>query len=225
MALETPVNNERLEALRLEVAKANWTLPKAGLVTMHSGNASGYDPESGHLVIKPSGIDYDVLTPDKLVEVDLATGEVVGSGMKPSVDLPHHLFLYRHLPDARGIIHTHSNYATAFAACGRSIPLCLTAIADEFGAEIPCMPYTDNEGEHIGEAILKYKNRAPAILMGNHGVFAWGASPKAALKAAVMTEDVAKTVHLAMQIGKPALIPLEEAEKWYDRYHNRYGQG
>jgi len=214
-----------MNTLREEVCLVNQLLPKTGLVTMHSGNASGYDPESGHVVIKPSGIDYDVLTPDKLVEVDLATGEVVGKGLRPSVDLPHHLFLYRHMPEVRGIIHTHSNYATAFAACGMPVPLCLTAIADEFGAQIPCMPYTDNEGEHIGEAILRYRNRAPAILMGNHGVFAWGASPKAALKAAVMTEDVAKTVHLAMQIGKPAPIPPEEAEKWYDRYHNRYGQG
>ena len=101
----------------------------------------------------------------------------------------------------------------------------LTAIADEFGAEIPCAPYVDNEGKHIGEAILKHRNRAPSILMGNHGVFAWGASPKAALKAAVMTEDVAKTVWLAMQIGDPKPISPEEAEKWYDRYHNRYGQG
>ena len=100
----------------------------------------------------------------------------------------------------------------------------LTAIADEFGAEIPCAPYVDNEEEHIGEAIIKFRNRAPAILMGNHGVFAWGDSPKSALKAAVMTEDVAKTVWLAMQIGHPKPIPPEEAEKWYDRYHNRYGQ-
>jgi L-ribulose-5-phosphate 4-epimerase len=213
------------QKLREEVCEVNWLLPKTGLVTMHSGNASGYDPESGSLFIKPSGIDYESLEPDMLVEVDLKTGEVVGKGLKPSVDLPHHLFLYRNMPEIRGVIHTHSNYATAFAACGKAIPLCLTAIADEFGAEIPCMPYTDNEGEHIGEAILKYKNRAPAILLGNHGVFAWGPSPKAALKAAVMTEDVAKTVHLAMQIGKPASIPPEEAEKWYDRYHNRYGQG
>ena len=100
----------------------------------------------------------------------------------------------------------------------------LTAIADEFGAEIPCAPYVDNEGDNIGQAILKYRNRAPAILLANHGVFAWGASPAAALKAAVMTEDVAKTVWLAMQIGTPSALSPEEAEKWYDRYHNRYGQ-
>ncbi len=191
---------------------------------MHSGNASGYLPEEDLLVIKPSGMDYDQISPENLVAVRVSTGEVLTPGTRPSVDLPHHLFLYRNLPDVRGVIHTHSNYATAFAAVGRPVPLVLTAIADEFGAEIPCAPYIDNEGEHIGEAILKYRNRAPSILMGNHGVFAWGASPKSALKAAVMTEDVAKTVWLAMQIGSPAPIPPEEAEKWYDRYHNRYGQ-
>jgi L-ribulose-5-phosphate 4-epimerase len=218
--METP----QLTLLREEVAKANWALPKAGLVTMHSGNASGYDPEADLLFIKPSGMDYEAITPENLVAVRVSTGEVITQGSRPSVDLPHHLFLYRNLPEVRGVIHTHSNYATAFAAVNRPIPLVLTAIADEFGAEIPCMPYTDNEGEHIGEAILKHRNRAPSMLLGNHGVFAWGASPKAALKAAVMTEDVAKTVWLAMQIGTPQAIPPEEAEKWYDRYHNRYGQ-
>lgn len=213
-----------LASLRLEVAKANWTLPKAGLVTMHSGNASGYDPDSDLLVIKPSGMDYEDITPQNLVVVRVSTGEVIGSDLRPSVDLPHHLFLYRNMPGLHGVVHTHSNYATAFAAVGKAIPLVLTAIADEFGDEIPCAPYVDNEGEHIGEAILRHRNRSPAILLGNHGVFAWGSSPKAALKAAVMTEDVAKTVWLAMQIGEPKAIPPEEAEKWYDRYHNRYGQ-
>lgn len=214
------------EQLRLEVAKANWALPAARLVTMHSGNASGLDRETGLVYIKPSGMDYDQITPDNLAVVRLDTGENLTPGTRPSVDLPHHLFLYRNIPGLGGIIHTHSNYATAFAAVGQSIPCCLTAIADEFGGEIPCMPYVDNEGEHIGEAILQYRReRTPAILMGNHGVFAWGASPRSALKAAVMVEDVAKTVWLAKQIGSPAPIPAEEAEKWYDRYHNRYGQG
>ncbi len=213
-----------LKTLREQVCLANKMLPVAGLVTMHSGNASGVDRPSGRIVIKPSGVDYDTLTPEDLVEVDLASGEPVGSGLRPSVDLPHHLYLYRHVAEIGGIVHTHSNYATAFAAVGRAIPLCLTAIADEFGAEIPCAPYVDNEGDHIGEAILEHRNRAPSILLGNHGTFSWGPSPQAALKAAVMTEDVAKTVLLAMQLGQPAEIPPEEAEKWYDRYHNRYGQ-
>jgi L-ribulose-5-phosphate 4-epimerase len=213
-----------IQALRVEVCEANKALPRTGLVTMHSGNASGYSPEDDLLVIKPSGMDYEAITPENLVAVRVSDGTVLTPGTRPSVDLPHHLFLYRHLEGVRGIIHTHSNYATAFAAVGKPVPLVLTAIADEFGAEIPCAPYIDNEDEHIGEAILKYRNRAPAILMGNHGVFAWGASPRSALKAAVMTEDVAKTVWLAMQIGQPKPIPAEEAEKWYDRYHNRYGQ-
>jgi len=210
--------------LRQEVCHANKMLPVTGLVTMHSGNASGLVRHSGRLVIKPSGVDYDTLTPDDLVEVDLETGEVIDSRLRPSVDLPHHLYLYRNMPEICGIVHTHSNYATAMAAVGKPIPLCLTAIADQFGAEIPCTPYVDNQGDHIAQAILKYRNRAPAILLQNHGVFAWGPTPRAALKAAVMTEDVAKTVHLAMQIGKPLEIPPQEAKKWYDRYHHRYGQ-
>lgn len=216
--------SKHLDALRLAVAEANWMLPKAGLVTMHSGNASGYSSEDDILFIKPSGMDYDQITPDNVVPVRVSDGKVLAEGVRASVDLPHHLYLYRHLDGVRGVIHTHSNHATAFAAVGKPVPLVLTAIADEFGDEIPCAPYIDNEGEHIGEAILKYRNRSPAILMGNHGVFAWGNSPKSALKAAVMTEDVAKTVWLAMQIGNPTPIPPEEAEKWYDRYHNRYGQ-
>lgn len=213
-----------LDDLRREVCAANQTLPKAGLVTMHSGNASGYDPESGLLVIKPSGMDYEAITPENLVAVEVESGRVVDSNLRPSVDLPHHLFLYRHDPSLRGIVHTHSNHATAFAAVGRAIPCALTAIADEFGGEIPCMPYTHNEGDDIGRAILAYRKRAPAILLGGHGVFAWGPSPKAAIKAAVMVEDVAKTLILAYQLGEPRAMAPEEIEKWYDRYHNRYGQ-
>lgn len=213
-----------LDALRNEVAWANRMLPAAGLVTMHSGNASGIDRASGILVIKPSGMDYDRITPENLVAVNLSDGSVIDSDLRPSVDLPHHLFLYRNDPEIGGVIHTHSNHATAFAAVGRSIPCALTAIADEFGGEIPCTPYVDNEDEHIGEAILEYRKRAPAILLGNHGVFAWGANVRSALKAAVMVEDVAKTLLLARQLGNPQPIPPEEAEKWYDRYHNRYGQ-
>ena len=213
-----------LTALREEVCQVNRMLPAAGLVTMHSGNASGLDRRSGRLVIKPSGVDYDKLTPELLVEVVLETGEVVGSKLRPSVDLPHHRYLYRHMPGVCGIIHTHSNYATALAALGRPIPVCLTAIADQFGAEIPCTPYVDNEGDQIGQAILRYRNRAPAILLGNHGVFAWGPTPREALKVAVMTEDVAKTVHLALQLGQPRELAPEEVKKWYDRYRYGYGQ-
>lgn len=210
--------------LRRDVLWANKMLPASGLVTMHSGNASGLDRASGRLVIKPSGVDYETLEPEDLVEVDIRTGEVLGSKLRPSVDLPHHLFLYRNMPGVCGIIHTHSNYATAWAAVGRPIPVCLTAIADQFGAEIPCTPYVDNEGDHIGQAVLRHRNRAPAIILGNHGVFAWGPNVRDALKVAVMTEDVAKTVHLATQLGQVRELPPEEVKKWYDRYRYGYGQ-
>lgn len=211
--------------LRDEVCRVNRQLPRAGLVTMHSGNASGLDAESGKLYIKPSGVDYDALSAETMVEVDLASGEFEKAGPRPSVDLPHHLFLYRNLPGVCGVVHTHSNYATAFAACGKPIPAILTAIADEFGGEIPCAPYVDNDADQIGRAILQYRNvRAPAVLLANHGVFAWGPSPAAALKAAVMVEDVAKTVYLSMQLGDPQLLPPDEIDKWWDRYQNRYGQ-
>ncbi len=213
-----------LAQLREQVCYANKMLMETGLVTMHSGNASGLDRQSGRLVIKPSGVDYETLTPEDLVEVDLATGEIVSSRLRPSVDLPHHLYLYRHMQGVCGIIHTHSNYATAWAAVGKPIPLCLTAIADQFGAEIPCTPYVDNDEDHIGRTVLRLRNRAPAILLGNHGVFAWGPTVEDALQVAVMTEDVAKTVHLAVQLGQPREIPAEEAKKWYDRYHHAYGQ-
>lgn len=214
-----------LEGLRADVAWGNKQLPAAGLVTMHSGNVSGVERGSGTVVIKPSGMDYDLITAENLVSVDLASGEVGAGQLRPSVDLAHHLYLYRAMPEVGAVVHTHSNYATAFAACHQPIPCVLTAISDEFGGEIPCAPYVDNEGDHIGEAILEYRGRGPAILLGNHGVFAWGPSVAAAVKAAVMVEDVAKTVLLAMQVGAPVPIPREEVEKWWERYQYRYGQG
>src|SRR5579875_227927 len=212
-----------LEQLRREVWAANLEIFRAGLVTMHSGNASGIDRKKGRVIIKPSGMDYDKLRPSDLVETDL-DGRKLRGKWKPSVDLPHHLYLYRHCPEIGGVIHTHSNYATAFALLGRSIPVYLTAIADEFGAEIPCAPYVDNQGDHIGETILKHMGKAPAILLGNHGAFTWGPTPRAALKAAVMLEDVAKTCYLALVLGKPRPLAPTEVRKWYERYHTTYGQ-
>lgn len=211
------------QALRDEVCAINRLLPAAGLVTMHSGNASGLDRATGQLVIKPSGVDYEKLTPDDLVAVDLETGTAHGT-LRPSVDLPHHRYLYQHLPDVNAVVHTHSNFATAFAAVGRPIPVCLTAAADEFGGDIPCAPYVGNDGDAIGQAILAHCTRAPAILLAKHGVFAWGPTPVAALKAAVMTEDIAKTVFLAYQLGEPEPLKPQEVEQWYERYHQRYGQ-
>jgi len=211
------------EQLRREVWEANLGIYRAGLVTMHSGNASGIDRQRGMVIIKPSGVDYAKMRPTDMVVTDLDGRQVKGR-WKPSVDLPHHLYMYKKRADIGGIIHTHSSYATSFALLGLSIPVYLTAIADEFGAEIPCVPYVDNVGDHIGEAILKHMGKAPSILLAHHGAFAWGATPRAALKAAVMLEDVAKTCHLALLVGKPSPLPPEEVRKWYVRYHTTYGQ-
>lgn len=217
------MSSDFFNSIREEVWAANQALPRYNLVVMHSGNVSGRDGDT--VYIKPSGFDYDALLPLDIVPVSLGSGQPHEGSLKPSVDLPHHLYLYRHMPEVHAVVHTHSNNATAFAACHRPIPCVLTAIADEFGGEVPCAPYVDNEGDHIGEAILKHKTQAPAILLGNHGVFAWGPSVKEALKAAVMVEDVAKTVALAMGIGSPVPLAPEEVAKWSDRYQNRYGQG
>ena len=215
--------NGSLKQLRQEVWEANLGIFRAGLVTMHSGNASGIDRGNGLVVIKPSGMDYDSMRPSDLVVTDLE-GRIVEGKWKPSVDLPHHLYLYRNRPEIGGVIHTHSNYATSFALLGRSIPVYLTAIADEFGCEIPCAPYVDNQGDHIGQAILQHMGSSPAVLLGHHGVFTFGKNPRAALKAAVMLEDVARTCHLALLAGEPEPLPAGEVRKWYERYHTSYGQ-
>jgi L-ribulose-5-phosphate 4-epimerase len=217
-----------LEHLREEVFEANLGIYRAGLVTMHSGNASGIDRARRCVVIKPSGMDYEKLSPALLVVTDLRgrrieTGEP-GDRLNPSVDLPHHLYLYTKCPEVGGVVHTHSNYATSFALLGRPISPCLTAIADEFGGEIPCVPYVDNIGNHIGEAIVKHRTQAPAVLLGHHGVFTFGTDPRAAFKAAVMVEDVAKTLHLASLLGEPEALPPQEVQRWYARYHSAYGQ-
>jgi L-ribulose-5-phosphate 4-epimerase len=218
---------DSLKRLKQEVWRANVGIYRAGLVTMHSGNASGIDRRRGLVVIKPSGMDYDKLRPVDLAVTDLEGRQVEGR-WKPSVDLPHHLYLYQHCPDVGGIIHTHSNYATAFALLEKPIPPYLTAIADEFGGTIPCAPYVDNQGNHIGEAIVaaiqSSHGRVPAVLLAHHGAFAFGPTVEAAFKAAVMLEDVAKTCHLALTLGKPKPLPTSEVEKWYERYHTTYGQ-
>ena len=219
-------------ALRQEVWRANVQLPRAGLVTMHSGNASGLHRPSGLALIKPSGVDYDALRPENLVVVDLdgrpVAADRVPDGMqtslRPSVDTIHHVLLYAKDPSLGGVVHTHSNYATAWAASGRAIPCALTAIADEFGGEIPCAPYFDNEADHIAEGILRHRNRGPAILLADHGVFTFDATPTKALKAAVMVEDVAKTLWLAQAFGPVKPLSAAEIEKWWTRYHRAYGQ-
>ena len=213
-----------LDELKKLVCELDKELPKRGLVTMTSGNVSGRDPVSGYAVVKPSGVSFEALTPEDMVLVDL-NGSVVEGTRKPSVDMPTHLYIYRHRPDVNGIVHTHSNYATSFAALGQPIPAVLTAIADEFGGPIPCGPYCQIGEEEIGQAVVEHIGSSPAILLRSHGVFTIGPTPQAAFKAAVMVEDVAKTVHLAMLRGTPMPIPPEEVERGHRRYVEKYGQG
>ncbi len=202
----------------------NLALPKNGLVTWTSGNVSGRDRETGYVIIKPSGVLFEDLTPADLIVVDLDGGLIEGK-LKPSVDTATHLYVYRHRPDVGGIVHTHSPYATAFAALGCPIPVYLTAMADEFGEPIPVGAYAQIGGEAIGAEIVRAIGDSPAILMKNHGVFTVGPTPTAATKAAVMVEDVARTVHLALQLGQPEEIPADEVARAHRQYMEKYGQG
>jgi len=212
-----------LEPLREEVCRLHLELPKWGLVTWTSGNVSGRDRETGYVVIKPSGVRYDELRPELMVVVDLE-GSVIEGELKPSSDTASHLYIYRHRPDVGGIVHTHSPYATAFAAVGQPIPVYLTAIADEFGGPIPCGGFAPIGGEEIGREVVEHIGDSPAILLKNHGVFAIGPDPTAAVKAAVMVEDVARTVFLARQLGEPEVIPEEVVRRLRRRYIEEYGQ-
>ncbi len=212
-----------LEKLRQEVWAMNLELPKSGLVTWTSGNVSGRDKETGYVVIKPSGVRYEQLRPEDLVVVDL-DGQVIEGHLKPSVDTATHLYIYRHRSDVGGVVHTHSPYATSFAALGRPIPVYLTAMADEFGGPIPVGAYAKIGAEEIGREVVRSIGQSPAILIKNHGVFTIGPTPTAATKAAVMVEDVARTVHLALLLGQPEEIPPEEVARGHRYYAEQYGQ-
>lgn len=212
-----------LERLREEVCEMNLELARNRLVTMFSGNVSGRDPETNYVVIKPSGMSYRTMKPEDMVIVDM-NGNVVEGKHKPSVDTLTHLYIYRHRPDVNGITHTHSNYATSFAALGQPIPVYLTAMADDFGGPVPCTDYAPVGSEAIGKEILRVIGKSPAVLVKNHGVFTIGKSPSEALKIAVMLEDIAKTIHLALLRGKPEEIPPEEVERAYNWHQKFYGQ-
>ncbi len=209
--------------LRVEICRLNVELPRHNLVAWTSGNVSGRDPQTGFVVIKPSGIRYEELTPDDMVVVDL-DGKVVEGRHKPSSDTFAHVYVYRHRSDIHGVVHTHSTFATAWAAAGKPIPPILTAIADEFGGPIPVGAYAKIGGDEIGQEIVRSIGASPAILMKNHGVFTVGKNPQAAVKAAVMVEDVARTVFYAMQLGQPDEIPADEVARAHRRYMEEYGQ-
>jgi L-ribulose-5-phosphate 4-epimerase len=212
-----------LETLREEVWRLHLELPRNDLVRWTSGNVSARDPESGYVVIKPSGVRYVDLKPEQMVVVDLK-GQCVEGDLKPSSDAASHLYIYRHRPDINGVAHTHSPYATAFAAVGRPIPVVLTAIADEFGGAIPCGGFVLIGDESIGKVVVDNIGRSAAVLLKNHGVFTIGRTAEAAVRAAVRAEDSARTVWLALQLGIPDEIPDEDVAKLHYRYTHVYGQ-
>ena len=212
-----------LDDLRVKVWQLHLELPKNNLVIWTGGNVSGRDPDTGLVVIKPSGIRYEELQPHHLVVLDVG-GKVIEGSLKPSSDTASHLYIYRHRPDVNGVVHTHSPYATAFAALGRPIPVYLTAIADEFGGPIPCGGFALIGGEEIGKVVVESIGSSPAVLLKNHGVFTVGANADAAVKAAVMVEDAARTVWIALTLGTPDEIPADDVARLHHRYTHVYGQ-
>ncbi len=212
-----------LEKLKEELVQLHLELPKHNLVVWTGGNVSARDPETGLVVIKASGIRYEDMRPQHMVVVDIE-GERVEGDYKPSSDVYSHLYIYRHRADVGGVVHTHSPYATAFAAVNKPIPVVLTAIADEFGGPIPCGGFALIGDEAIGKVVIDSIGTSPAVLLKNHGVFTIGKNARTAVKAAVMTEDNAKTVWLALQIGVPDVIPQEDVDKLHRRYTQVYGQ-
>jgi L-ribulose-5-phosphate 4-epimerase len=211
--------------LRATVARLHAELMRYGLVAWTAGNVSARVPGENLLVIKPSGVSYEDLTAEAMIVCDL-DGTVVEGALSPSSDTAAHAYVYRAMPEVGGVVHTHSTYATAWAARGEPIPCVLTAQADEFGGEIPVGPFALIGNDDIGKGIVATLSghRSPAVLMRNHGVFAIGRDARAAVKAAVMCEDVARTVHVARSLGEPIPIAGPDIDSLYHRYQNVYGQ-
>jgi L-ribulose-5-phosphate 4-epimerase len=229
MTAAAPDLEQLIDRARRNVAALHAELPRYGLVVWTAGNVSERIPGHDLFVIKPSGLGYDEITPENQILCDLdgtAVPGSAGSERNPSSDTAAHAYVYRHMPEVGGVVHTHSTYATAWAARGESVPCVLTAIADEFGGEIPIGPFAVIGDESIGIGIVETLrgHRSRAVLMQNHGVFTIGKDARDAVKAAVMTEDAARTVHIARQLGDPLPIPPEAIDALFDRYQNAYGQ-
>jgi L-ribulose-5-phosphate 4-epimerase len=211
--------------VREVVARLHAELPRWELVVWTAGNVSQRLTTADLFVIKPSGVTYDELTPESMVVCTL-DGELVDGTRSPSSDTAAHAYVYRHMPQVGGVVHTHSTYATAWAARGEAVPCVLTMMADEFGGDVPVGPFALIGDDSIGQGIVETLSgsRSPAVLMRNHGPFTIGADAKAAVKAAVMVEEVARTVHISRQLGEPTRIPQEQIDSLYDRYQNVYGR-
>jgi L-ribulose-5-phosphate 4-epimerase len=229
MSSYTPEVEAAIERVREDVARLHALLPRYELVIWTGGNISGRVPGADLFVIKPSGVEYGDLAPDNMILCDL-DGNVIpgalGSERSPSSDTAAHAYVYRNMPQVGGVVHTHSTYATAWAARGESIPCVITGMADEFGGEIPVGPFAIIGDDSIGRGIVQTLSghRSRAVLMQSHGVFTIGKDAKDAVKAAVMCEDVARTIHIALQLGKPIPIPQDKIDALFDRYQNVYGQ-
>jgi L-ribulose-5-phosphate 4-epimerase len=214
-----------IKAIRTEVARLHAELPRYQLVVWTAGNVSARVPGHDLLVIKPSGVGYDELTPATMVVTDL-DGHLVDGDRSPSSDTAAHAYVYKHMPQVGGVVHTHSTYATAWAARAEAIPCVLTMMGDEFGGEIPVGPFALIGDDSIGRGIVETlrDHRSPAVLMRNHGPFTIGPTAKAAVKAAVLCEEVARTVHISRQLGDPLAIAQSDIDSLYARYQNVYGQ-
>jgi len=214
-----------VDRLKAEVSALHALLPANNLVAWTAGNVSARVPGADLLVIKPSGVTYDQLTAEAMVVTDL-DGTLVEGDRAPSSDTFAHGYVYAHMPHVGGVVHTHSDYATAWAARRESIPCVLTMMADEFGGDIPVGPFALIGDDAIGRGIVQTlsESRSPAVLMAQHGPFTIGRDAKAAVKAAVMLEDVARTVHLARQYGEPQRLAQSDIDSLYARYQNVYGQ-
>jgi len=218
-------STDAIDRVRRTVCDLHAELPRNGLVVWTSGNVSARVPGSDVMVIKPSGVSYDDLVPEAMVVVTL-DGDVVDGDFAPSSDTASHAYIYREMPQVGGVVHTHSPFATAWAARGEPIPCVITAMADEFGGEIPLAPYARIGGDEIGKAVVDSLSghRSPAVLLRGHGVFTIGPDARAAGKAAAMCEDAARTVHLARTLGEVTPLPQPDIDAMHARYQNVYGQ-
>ncbi|MBF4623460.1 L-ribulose-5-phosphate 4-epimerase [Clavibacter sp. VKM Ac-2872] len=229
MSTYAPEIEVAVARVRSEVSRLHGELVRYGLVVWTGGNVSGRVPGADLFVIKPSGVAYDDLSPENMILCDL-DGNVIpdtpGSRNAPSSDTAAHAYVYRNMPEVGGVVHTHSTYAVAWAARREPIPCVITAMADEFGGEIPVGPFAIIGDDSIGRGIVETLtgHRSRAVLMAGHGPFTIGKDAKDAVKAAVMVEDVARTVHISRQLGTPAPLPADAVDSLFDRYQNVYGQ-